>query len=76
MDVKMIDGDLLASGTPEDVGTYLQVHGWTQVYRDRAGTAWSREDDDELELWVPRSQEMRGYKTRISQLLEGYSRDS
>ncbi|MGE3413448.1 MAG: hypothetical protein AB7L91_14595 [Dehalococcoidia bacterium] len=69
----MIDQEQLAASSPEDVAAYLQLHGWTEVYRDAGGTAWASEDVESLsgpELWVPRTRQMRGYLNRIASLLD------
>lgn len=73
MDVRMIDQDQLLATSPEDVAAYLQVRGWTQVYRDAGGSAWASETVESLdspELWVPRTSRMRGYRSRLASLLD------
>jgi hypothetical protein len=77
LDVRMIGVDALASSSPEDVATYLRVHGWQQDYSDLGGSAWIRASDvdtsEPIELWVPRSETMRSYATRVGQLLDALS---
>lgn len=69
MDVSMIDREQLAATNPEDVSLYLANRGWTEVYQDRGGSAWSTPLDDSPELWIPRSRSMRGYLNRVADLI-------
>jgi hypothetical protein len=77
MDVRMIDESELTGSSPEDVAAYLQVHGWSPVYHDAGGTAWAALDRPEveqgIELWVPRTSQMKGYLSRIASLLDNLS---
>lgn len=76
MDVNLIDQAQLSASSPEEVATYLQVRGWNVVFRDAGGTAWAPGADDAEdapELWVPRSDSMRGYRNRIAHLVDTLS---
>jgi hypothetical protein len=52
---------------PQKISLYLSSHGW-QAFSEPGGTLWLS-DDEEFEVFVPRSRLMRGYATYVDEML-------
>ena len=72
MDVHVIDVDALAARTVDDWSVYLAAAGWIPALREAGGTEWVP-DDGSSSIWVPRNTQMRGYATRVAEILRALS---
>ncbi|MFG1644900.1 hypothetical protein ACGFMK_31850 [Amycolatopsis sp. NPDC049252] len=71
MDVRVIDADSLQARAPAQIFTYLTAHGWEVTFEDRG--SWALEQsfvEDPVEVWLPKNRQIRGYPSRVAQLLK------
>lgn len=69
MAIGVIDQALLSLSSPDLVEAYLAAHGWARIHADRGGAAWTFAQDDDQEIWLPRSAQMRSYPARVATLV-------
>ncbi|MFI5710619.1 hypothetical protein [Kribbella sp. NPDC051620] len=68
MDVHVTDVDALNARTADDWSVYLTAKGWIPALREAGGTEWVL-GSGSGSVWVPRSPQMRGYATRVAEIL-------
>ncbi|MEV0795287.1 hypothetical protein [Kribbella sp. NPDC050459] len=64
----MTDADALMARPIDSWQTYLTAAGWSPAVRAPGGTEWVQDEAPEA-IWLPRSAEMRGYASRVAELL-------
>lgn len=73
MDVRVTDSEALRARLPTQIYAYLLAHGWQVVHENGASWVWSQAEHADLEIWLPKRREIRGYPSRVAEIMKQLS---